>query len=83
MDIYVDVLLVENILMNYIILWLTSITVKVRAGRIKMFAASVVGAMYALLIFPRVQGPVHNHNEGAAVFPDNNNRFHPARFREF
>jgi len=51
MDIYADILLLENIMMNYLILWLTSMTVKVRTGRVKMFAASVVGALYALLIF--------------------------------
>ncbi|NLO25113.1 MAG: sigma-E processing peptidase SpoIIGA [Clostridiales bacterium] len=51
MDIYADILLLENIVMNYLILWLTSITLKVHAGRIKMLAASVVGALYALLIF--------------------------------
>lgn len=51
MDIYVDVLLAENILMNYLILWLTSIAVKVDASRLKRFAASTVGALYALLIF--------------------------------
>jgi len=51
MDIYADILLMENIVMNYLILWLTSTTLKVHAGRIKMLAASVVGALYALLIF--------------------------------
>ncbi len=51
MDIYVDILMMENILMNYLILWLTSVTVKVRTGRIKMLSASIIGALYALLIF--------------------------------
>lgn len=51
MKIYADVLLLENILMNYLILWLTSITLKAYAGKIKMFIASVIGALYALLLF--------------------------------
>ncbi len=51
MEIYADMLLLENIIINYLILWLTSITLKVHAGRLKMLIASVVGALYALFIF--------------------------------
>src|SRR5690554_1839055 len=51
MDIYVDILLAENILMNYLILWLTSAAVKADTSRIKRLAAATVGALYALLIF--------------------------------
>ncbi len=84
MDIYVDVLLVENILMNYIILWLTSITVKVRAARIKMLAASVVGAMYALLIFfPGYRVLYTTVMKVMLSFLIIIIAFTPARFREF
>jgi len=51
MDIYLDVLLLENIIMNYLIIWLTSIIIKVQTNRIKIFTASTVGALYALLLF--------------------------------
>ncbi len=51
MDIYVDVLLFENITMNYLIIWLTSKTIKAEARKSKMVAASVVGAFYALFLF--------------------------------
>ncbi len=51
MEIYADMLLLENIIINYLILWLTSITLKMHAGRFKMFIASIVGALYALFIF--------------------------------
>lgn len=51
MEVYVDVLLAENIVMNYLIIWLVSKIIKEQTDRIKMFIASAVGALYALLLF--------------------------------
>jgi stage II sporulation protein GA (sporulation sigma-E factor processing peptidase) len=51
MDVYVDVLLAENIIMNYIIIWLTSRIIKTKVKPVKFFAAAIIGALYALLLF--------------------------------
>ena len=51
MDVYADVLLLQNVTINYFIIWLTSKMVKAETGIIKIFTASAVGALYALLLF--------------------------------
>lgn len=51
MDIYIDILLLENISINYLIMWLASRIIKVEAKNLKLLAASTVGALYALLLF--------------------------------
>jgi stage II sporulation protein GA (sporulation sigma-E factor processing peptidase) len=84
MDIYVDILLAENILMNYLILWLTSVAVKAHTSRIKRFAASVVGALYALLIFfPGYRVLYSMAMKGLLSFLIIIIAFTPLRFKEF
>jgi len=51
MDVYVDVLIAENLVMNYLIIWLTTKIIKEKTNSARMLAASAVGALYALLLF--------------------------------
>ena len=50
MIIYVDIVFVENLLMNYIILFATAIINKVEIRIRKIFLASLLGSLYAIVI---------------------------------
>ena len=47
MTIYIDVIILENLIMNYIILYATGIIVKAKINYIRIFFASLIGAIYA------------------------------------
>ena len=51
MTIYLDVIFVENIIMNYIILYGTAIIAKVKPKHIRIIIASAVGAIYAIIAY--------------------------------
>lgn len=51
MTIYLDVVFVENIIMNYIILYGTAVISKVIPQNIKLILASGVGAVYAIIAY--------------------------------
>ena len=51
MTIYLDVVFIENIIMNYIILYGTAIIAKVIPKHIRLVLASTVGAMYAIVAY--------------------------------
>ena len=53
MTVYLDIIFVENILMNYIILFATLIILKVknRGQQIRLFASSVIGSSYAIIVY--------------------------------
>lgn len=48
MAIYVDVIIVENLIMNYIILYATGLISKCKIYYIRIFFASLIGAIYAI-----------------------------------
>ena len=48
MTIYIDIIIVENLIMNYIILYATGIISKNKSSYIRMFFASLIGAVYAV-----------------------------------
>ena len=48
MTIYIDVIILENLIMNYIILYATGIIVKAKINYIRIFFASLIGAIYAV-----------------------------------
>ncbi len=50
MDVYIDVLLLENIVINYLILFITSKLVKQQTTSLRMLAGACLGAVYACLI---------------------------------
>ena len=51
MTIYIDVVLIENIIMNSIILITTAIIIKVKVNYIRIFIASTLGAIYSIVSY--------------------------------
>ncbi len=49
MTIYIDIIIVENLIMNYIILYATALISKSKKSYLRMFLASLIGAIYATL----------------------------------
>ncbi len=49
MTIYIDIIIVENLIMNYIILYATGLISKSKKSYLRMFWASLIGAIYATL----------------------------------
>lgn len=49
MTIYIDIIIVENLIMNYIILYSTGLISKSKKSYLRMFWASLIGAIYATL----------------------------------
>ncbi len=56
MDIYIDVLFMENLLINYLVLLITKKVLNKKVLSIKIFLSSIVGATYVvlMLLFPNV-----------------------------
>lgn len=51
MKIYLDIILFENLCMNYIILFATGIVMKRKIKHIKLIIASLIGSVYAIVIY--------------------------------
>lgn len=51
MTIYIDVVFIENLIMNYIILFATSIIIKVKIKHIRLILASCLGAIYSIIAY--------------------------------
>lgn len=51
MTIYLDIVLIENIIMNYIILFAVSIISKTEMKVIRIFIASIIGGIYAIISY--------------------------------
>ena len=51
MTIYIDVVLIENIIMNFIILLATGLILKEKIKTIRLFLASLLGAIYSLISY--------------------------------
>ena len=54
MTIYVDVVLIENLLMNYIILFATGVILKVNIKHMRLILASLIGAIYTIIAYMSV-----------------------------
>lgn len=54
MTIYLDIVLVENLCMNYIILYATGIIYKTKTKVLRLILASLIGAIYAVLAYMQV-----------------------------
>lgn len=48
MTIYIDVIIVENLIMNYIILYATGTISKAKISYLRIFCSSLIGAIYAI-----------------------------------
>ena len=51
MTIYIDVIIAENLIMNYIILYATSLISKSKTSWLKMFIASLLGTLYVVIAY--------------------------------
>lgn len=51
MEVYLDMLIFENLIMNYLILWVTAKFSKERTNFIRLIISSVIGALYATIMF--------------------------------
>lgn len=51
MTIYVDIVLLENLCMNYIILFGTAYIIKLKIKHLRILASSLIGAIYAILAY--------------------------------
>lgn len=54
MTIYLDVVLLENLCMNYIILYATGFLYKTKRKIIRLLLASLIGAVYAVLSYLQI-----------------------------
>ena len=51
MTIYIDVVLIENLIMNYIIIYATAIVLKNKKTHLRFFLASMLGAIYTIIAY--------------------------------
>ena len=51
MTIYIDIVLIENLVMNYIILLATGIIIKTRIKNLRLCAGSLIGAIYTVMTY--------------------------------
>ncbi len=51
MTIYIDVVFIENLLMNYIILFATTVVLKLKTKHMRCLLASLIGAIYTILAY--------------------------------
>ena len=51
MTVYVDVIFLENIIINYIILYVTGIISKTNIKQLKILLGSIIGATYAIIYY--------------------------------
>lgn len=54
MTIYVDIVLLENICMNFIILFATAYIMKLQIKFLRIFLSSFIGAIYAILVYANI-----------------------------
>lgn len=51
MTIYIDIVLIENLIMNYIILFTTAVVLKIKVSHIRLILASLLGAGYSIIAY--------------------------------
>ena len=54
MIVYLDIVFIENLIMNFIILLATGIVMKIKANKIRLISASTIGAIYSVIMYIRV-----------------------------
>lgn len=54
MTVYLDIVFLENVLMNYIIIFATGVVIRDECRKWRIFAASVVGAVYTVVMYLNV-----------------------------
>ena len=51
MIVYLDIVFLENILMNYIIVFATGVVIKNECKKIRLLIASVIGSIYTIIMY--------------------------------
>lgn len=51
MTIYIDIVLIENLIMNYIMLFTTAVVLKIKVNHIRLILASLLGAGYSIIAY--------------------------------
>lgn len=51
MTIYIDIVLIENLIMNYIILLTVAIVLKIHRNNVRILVSSLIGALYAIFAY--------------------------------
>lgn len=51
MSIYLDIIFIENLLMNYIILFAVSVVMKIQIKQIRLILSSAIGSIYAIIVY--------------------------------
>lgn len=54
MTVYVDIILLENICMNFIILFASAYIMKIQIKYLRIFISSLIGAIYAVLVYANI-----------------------------
>ena len=51
MTVYIDVIFIENLIINYIIIYATAIIAKVKVKQIRIFIGSLIGSIYSVIYY--------------------------------
>lgn len=54
MTVYIDIILLENLCMNYIILFATAYIMKIKISHIRIIASSSIGAVYSIVLYMQI-----------------------------
>ena len=54
MNIYINIVIIENLIMNYIILLATGMVLKIEIKHMRLILASLVGAIYTVLVYMQI-----------------------------
>lgn len=54
MTVYIDIILLENLCMNYIILFATAYIMKIKMSHIRIIASSSIGAVYSIMLYMQI-----------------------------
>lgn len=54
MIVYIDIILLENLCMNYIILFATAYIMKLKISHIRLVASSGIGAIYSIMLYMQI-----------------------------
>jgi stage II sporulation protein GA (sporulation sigma-E factor processing peptidase) len=54
LTVYIDIILLENLCMNYIILFATAYIMKIKISHIRIIASSSIGAVYSIMLYMQI-----------------------------
>ena len=69
MTIYLDIVFVENIIMNYIILFATGIICKEKIRQIRIIISSIIGSIYSVAYYIKPQNILYQNGKFIGLYP--------------